>query len=731
MKTAFVVLLCLCIGGLAYTEDVECPAYCSCSEEDIGPYMARCSKLVPEQKFGGKVSRLVIENNQNLVLSKNIFETVGLQSVSTIRIVNCTIQSLYSRVFSGLALTTVEFESNKQLTIDPDSFNTTNLMQLVFRNNIVKFSKKVDYFFDCPELREFVFSGAELTELPSKAFSKFPKVQFIDLSSNHLQNLGSEFVSLKDLEEVDLSNNNIDEIGISVFENNEFDVLKLKNNPIKTLAGVQLPFLTELDVSYCKFSSIDKSTFSGLSALRFLNLSGNSIQDIAEDAFSDRNMSNLASIDLSHNNLKGPLPKTLFRKSEGLEGVTLSNNPSLQVLDKDFFLGLDNIFRLEMSNCGFKTLDDSLFRDLVKLSILNLSGNLIQRLKPGVLNKYITRLDLSQNLISHLDDIKFPSNSRLRKLFLSGNKLTFISTSSLSDLTKLEYLDLSSCSLTSFWDLGDKFPVLHSLNTLSVANNLIPVITQEQLKLTPNLEDIDLRNNSLICDEIFLDSLKWLKRNKVKPYIIQRNPVLTRHPDSNSENISPLGWGDIQEELCGPRERERLLPIEEDKNEKVNVDEDEGSDDDYDEDGYEDDDQTRGLADDADRIVIRKHTILQGESNDNDLGYFLMVLFSVVTILVSLVIIAAFVLRWSRQRNSYGARMISTHLHHPKMKRDRSSIYQQLFEDPNHPTTPVMSIKNSNQTCYNFPDAQGNKQFGYITYLSKEFNDTTVIPEPV
>lgn len=75
----------------------------------------------------------------------------------------------------------------------------------------------------------------------------------IYLFSNYLVELGDECLDdLINLETLDISDNSISKIGADAFVDiDQLTVLTLRGNPLKTLEGIEVNGLEELDASRC------------------------------------------------------------------------------------------------------------------------------------------------------------------------------------------------------------------------------------------------------------------------------------------------------------------------------------------------------------------------------------------------------------------------------------------------------------------------------------------------
>jgi len=106
-----------------------------------------------------------------------------------------------------------------------------------------------------------------------------------------------------------------------------------------------------------------------------------------------------------------------------------------------------------------------------------------------------TRLDLSHNLLTNLEDDFLVFPYPIQELFLSHNLLVAVSSFTFSSLHILEYLDLSHNQLKSI-DSGT-FSNLSRLLTLDISHNQITTLDYYLFPTTNRIQRLDLSYNSL------------------------------------------------------------------------------------------------------------------------------------------------------------------------------------------------------------------------------------------
>ena len=110
------------------------------------------------------------------------------------------------------------------------------------------------------------------------------------------------------------------------------------------------------------------------------------------------------------------------------------------------------------------------FQNPGRILDLDLHGNSITVVDSNISSfSNLERLDLSRNLLVHIDSNVFISSVRLTRLSLEGNRLSNLEIDVFNGLQKLSSLDLSSNSLTSLAD--GVFNGLTSLEELDLSGN--------------------------------------------------------------------------------------------------------------------------------------------------------------------------------------------------------------------------------------------------------------------
>ncbi|XP_047943572.1 probable LRR receptor-like serine/threonine-protein kinase At2g24230 [Salvia hispanica] len=314
--------------------------------------------------------------------------------------------------------------------------------------------------------------------IPDTTIGKLTKLESLDLSSNKITTLPSDFWSLGSLIFLNLSHN-------------------LICGSLSSNIG-NFGHLQSLDLSFNKFNGIIPEAVSSLTKLQALNLSHNGFESSVPLGMLQ--CLNLVSVDLSENKLNGSLPSGFAAALPQLKLLSLAENK---------VVGRDSDFT-GMKSVSFLNLSGNLFRGSVlgvfegELKVVDLSRNQFQGHIPQVnltssFNwSNLLYLDMSENELSgELFFSGLHHSINLRHLNLAHNRFTkqhFLINVDM--LTHLEYLNLSSTNLVG--EIPSNISRLTSLATLDLSDNHlsshIPRLAFKSLKF------LDLSHNNLTGD---------------------------------------------------------------------------------------------------------------------------------------------------------------------------------------------------------------------------------------
>lgn len=202
--------------------------------------------------------------------------------------------------------------------------------------------------------------------------------------------------------------------------------------------------LHRLDLSYNRLEFLpENSGIAALKNLQQLNLSSNHISEIAELALSA--LRHLHELDLSGNRLR-TLPGRMFRDSDELKELRLASN-GLVELPSGIFIGLSKLLVLDVSDNQLTsdTLLADTFADLIRVVVLNLSGNRLRRVHASSFqNQYSLQvLSLDNNHLETIEEGAFATLYNLHTLKLNNNRFRHLPDSVMSGLFVLHHLSLA------------------------------------------------------------------------------------------------------------------------------------------------------------------------------------------------------------------------------------------------------------------------------------------------
>lgn len=412
------------------SDSIPCPRDCVCHMTQGDTMIATCSRLDLEvQKFSSAITDLEVVNIEPkypIILGENFFSRIGLRRVVTIKIVNCTIESIAPTAFKGLTdLFAVNLTNTGLDMLHPDTFaNNSRLKILTLAGNNLSamqetpspFSK---YMMNVPSLEELNLSNCNLSRLLPTAFDKLKRIVYINLSDNDIETLPETlFNNANTIEELDLSFNAIKTLPKEIFTQTSLAMLHLKYNKISNSLDFLTGDLQKLDLSYNKIAAISGGMFKHLTGLQSLELKGNDITRIHQAAF--LSLKNLRNVDLSFTKLD-QVPSMLFLKNQELDVIKLNDNPNLKSLPMDGFVsesGVFSVYHLDVSMCDISSLGDNTFKSMPYLSRLNLGWNNLVYVNDKVFAplKKLKDLDLTNNILENMHDNVFAQNTEMTKV---------------------------------------------------------------------------------------------------------------------------------------------------------------------------------------------------------------------------------------------------------------------------------------------------------------------------
>ncbi|XP_054258607.1 chaoptin-like [Macrosteles quadrilineatus] len=378
-----------------------------------------------------------------------------------------------------------------------------HLDTLLLMNNRISYLS--NYLFrHTQSLRELSLSFNQIQDMEPHAFIDVARtLESLEISFGLI---GEEFPEdalrpLSSLLWLSVDNNNIREMHrTSLYTFGNLKYLNLDFNRISYLPEGMFnslihTHLRDLRIAYNLLTKIGTETFSSLSDLQTVVLTGNYIRYIDQKAFKE--LPNLLTVLLTNNNLVKISPQAFFNAPKLLR-LDLQQN-DLRYFTFDAFINT-SIFHPMTLNISHNRITDvycTYKKPFMKLKSLDLSHNAIQDIPSELLqllSGYLRTLYLGNNKIGGLSPNVF-NNLSLQVLTLNHNNIDELRRGTFFGLHELQILNLSFNKI-KFLQSG-LFSNLTRLRVLRLAHNHLKSVTAKMFENTV-LEKLDLSHNEIL-----------------------------------------------------------------------------------------------------------------------------------------------------------------------------------------------------------------------------------------
>ena len=283
--------------------------------------------------------------------------------------------------------------------------------------------------------------------------------------------------------------------------------------------------LVRLDLSTNNIWSLPENIFCSQLNLKYLNISGNRLQDINELGFRERSNNENEELSITPTlAASGANKKQIIQPTLGTVTSTTTTS-AIEANGKKFASSCAiDLEILDISHNHFVLLPANGFGTLKRLKFLKINNNEISMLADKALGglRTLTTVDLSSNKIVALPSelFKDPSQS-IQEIHLQNNSISVLSPGLFSNLVQLQALDLSINQLTSSWINKSTFKGLIRLVLLDLSSNKITKLESEMFSDLYTLQILNLRHNHL---EI-LDANTFTSMNNLHELLLSHNKI--------------------------------------------------------------------------------------------------------------------------------------------------------------------------------------------------------------
>ncbi|KAK8725294.1 hypothetical protein OTU49_010800, partial [Cherax quadricarinatus] len=279
--------------------------------------------------------------------------------------------------------------------------------------------------------------------------------------------------------------------------------------------------------SSCGIFNISEGAFKGLeNTLVNLNLQDNRLTGVPTPALT--RLRQLKLLDLSGNKITS-IPDEAFK---GLRLSTLKLADNELSLSGQSFKGLEGSLKnLNLKGTKLRNVPPAL-RNLPVLAFLDIAQNQIRSLEGGALRNLhsLTALNIERNLLQTLQVKDFAGvNDTLSSLSLLNNLITDFPTEALNTLTELRVLDIGFNLITEVPE--DGFRGIRSLTLLALDGNpLNSVPGQAFSHLNTSLRGLSVGGRFLHCDCKVAWISEWIRDYDLQVTSRERNPQFCGQP---------------------------------------------------------------------------------------------------------------------------------------------------------------------------------------------------------
>ncbi|XP_035777267.1 adenylate cyclase-like [Anopheles albimanus] len=358
---------------------------------------------------------------------------------------------------------TIEDTLDYRFSCDYASYRTT----MIFVNSSIQELPK-SLFDNFNSLQNVSMAACDIKHVTRYSLERASSLKVLDLSRNKMNEVTNmAFVGASSLVWLNLTLNNISIIEVNAFQSlSTIQVLSLSGNQLQSLDSslfVHLPALRGIYLDNNKLQVLDGDLFWKNTRLEVITMHNNRLNVVHDRAFAissnnaTMNLINLKNNNITNLNLQHVVAKKIILSYNRLQQLYISSKVQSIIADNNEIRAIQSdspsdmqleqlilrnnsittldtvgkLAKLSTLDLGFNTLGAvsiSSFGMLKRLKVLSLERTAISNLQHGTFaqQENLEWLDLSYNNLNTLDMDILTSSTKLKTLFIDGNRLKFI-----------------------------------------------------------------------------------------------------------------------------------------------------------------------------------------------------------------------------------------------------------------------------------------------------------------
>ncbi|CAB3402364.1 unnamed protein product [Caenorhabditis bovis] len=233
-------------------------------------------------------------------------------------------------------------------------------------------------------------------------------------------------------------------------------------------------------------------SFDALNGTKFgrIRIKNSSLNELPEDIFEIVEPQELI---LDTCELKHLRVSPMGNSAQYLKKLIVRNN-TIHRVERGFFAGMKNLYRLDLSNNDISLIDADSFQDLRELRELFINRNFISDIEDFTFSKlkHLRQLVMLDNTLKSIKKNTFAGLDNVEMLVLNSNQLNEIDWTAFSNMKKLSELNLGKNKISKVELKG-----LPQLQKLYVPDNQVKAMKNVMLRDLPSLSLLALDKNGI------------------------------------------------------------------------------------------------------------------------------------------------------------------------------------------------------------------------------------------